>query len=345
MSDGPICFGDATAGYTIAYVFRLTDPKARGRRRCYAFLALAGKDASRAFRACPMLWEHFASMAKGIEVAATRAVEEKERKEEEESSRRDRNIRRPSFTSKTATPKSSEKMAYTPVSSFLTRRAIEADGTIRRAGQTSPRSLADIVGDETIFAILHQYFVALLRCLGDRFGGVPLAGEGPGEEAQLHHSIPASRTQSSPAHKDKAPPVHKDIAPPAHSFPDDDDDATPTPFPAIDEEEPPTATTKQVSPTTTATTTTPCRTSIPTSKKHQQHQHHRRSSSASHSNDPPNQKAPTTVEDEIDKAKRRLSKTLSLGSSGACAPLRVTPAEVRGKVQVQQQVGGRSVVA
>jgi hypothetical protein len=33
--------------------------------------------------------------------------------------------------------------------------------------------LAEIVGDENIFALLHQYFVAILRCLGDRFGGLP----------------------------------------------------------------------------------------------------------------------------------------------------------------------------
>ncbi|ETN45379.1 uncharacterized protein HMPREF1541_09210 [Cyphellophora europaea CBS 101466] len=171
MSDGPLCFGDATQGYTIAYVFRLTDPKARGRRRCYAFLALAGKDAKRAFRAAPMLWEAFASMSRGIEGAAMRAAEEKERKEEEE---RQQGVGRQPGRAPRESPKS-EKVAYTPVSSFLTRRAMDPDGTIRRMGQTSPRSLADIVGDETIFAILHQYFVALLRCLGDRFGGIPLA--------------------------------------------------------------------------------------------------------------------------------------------------------------------------
>ena len=155
MSDGPICFGDSNTGYTIAYVFRLTDPKARGRRRAYAFVALAGNDASRAFRACPLIWEAFASMANGIEQAAQRHQDEQSRKEQEVSK--------------------SGKRNYTPVSSFLTQRAMDPDGQPRRMGQTSPRSLAEIVGDENIFAILHQYFVALLRCLGDRFGGLPLA--------------------------------------------------------------------------------------------------------------------------------------------------------------------------
>ena len=155
MSDGPFCFGDSSTGYTIAYVFRLTDPKARGRRRAYAFVALTGKDASRAFRACPLLWEAFASMANAIEQAAQRHQDEQERKEQEETK--------------------SGKRNYTPVSSFLRQRPTDPDGQPRRMGQTSPRSLAEIVGDENIFAILHQYFVALLRCLGDRFGGLPLA--------------------------------------------------------------------------------------------------------------------------------------------------------------------------
>lgn len=157
MSDGPLCFGDSTTGYTIAYVFRLTDPKARGRRRAYAFVALAGKDASRAFRACPMIWEAFSTMASRIEQAAQRYQDEQQRDEEESRNNSRRN--------------------YTPVSSFLTHRAVDPDGHPRRAGQPTPRSLADIVGDENIFAILHQYFVAVLRCLGDRFGGLPLADQ------------------------------------------------------------------------------------------------------------------------------------------------------------------------
>jgi hypothetical protein len=155
MSDGPFCFGDSATGYTIAYVFRLTDPKARGRRRAYAFVALAGKDASRAFRACPMVWEAFAAMARGIEEAAQRSQEAQRQKEEEQR-------------------QTEQNRKYTPISSFLTQRTVDPDGFPRRAGQTSPRSLAEIVGDENIFALLHQYFVAILRCLGDRFSGLPL---------------------------------------------------------------------------------------------------------------------------------------------------------------------------
>ncbi|OQV01031.1 hypothetical protein CLAIMM_06448 [Cladophialophora immunda] len=166
MSDGPFCFGDSNTGYTIAYVFRLTDPKARGRRRAYAFLALAGKDASRAFQACPMLWESFARMAKGIETAA----QKQRNKEEKEAESLD-------VSGKTTARN------YTPVSSFLTARTVDPDGHPRRVGQATPRSLAEIVGDENIFTFLHQYFVAILRCLGERFGGPPLA-----ENPLVYHS-------------------------------------------------------------------------------------------------------------------------------------------------------------
>lgn len=40
-SGGPIFFGDPLAGYTTAYIFRIPDPNARGRRRVYALMALS----------------------------------------------------------------------------------------------------------------------------------------------------------------------------------------------------------------------------------------------------------------------------------------------------------------
>lgn len=157
MPEGPFCFGDSSSGYTIAYVFRLPDAKARGRRRTYAFVALAGKDAYRAFKACPMLWDAFATMSKIIEDLAQKAQEKLERAQEQQ--------RKDSHNSSTSTD----------ISSFLTQRPRDADGQPRRAGQTQPRSLADIIGKEDIFPILHHYFVQILRRLGDRFGGLTLA--------------------------------------------------------------------------------------------------------------------------------------------------------------------------
>jgi Vesicle coat protein involved in Golgi to plasma membrane transport len=202
MSDGPFCFGDSTNGYTIAYKFRLTDPKARGRRRAYAFLALAGNDTNRAFRACPMVWEAFATMAQSIERAAQRHQDEQKRKEqEEEESGRLRN--------------------YTPVSSFLTQRTNDPDGHPRRAGQVTPRSLAEIVGDENIFAILHQYFVVVLRCLGGQFGGLPLA-----DKASVYQTIANERGLGE---NQMQPQLHSDMMQGLVKA-RDGDDATPTPI-------------------------------------------------------------------------------------------------------------------
>lgn len=101
-------------------------------------------------------------MSKTIEQAAQRYQDEQELQQQKA---RDEEITRES------------KAGYTPISSFLTQRPRDPDGQPRRAGQTQPRNLAEIIGDENIFAILHQYFVHVLRCLGDRFGGLPLAGD------------------------------------------------------------------------------------------------------------------------------------------------------------------------
>lgn len=307
MSDGPLCFGDATQGYTIAYVFRLTDPKARGRRRCYAFLALAGKDARRAFRAAPMLWEAFASMSRGIEGAATRAVEEKERREEEERQQRVDRASNITTAGGKVGGSEGERMAYTPVSSFLTQRAMDTDGTMRRMGQTSPRSLADIVGDETIFAILHQYFVHLLRCLGDRFGGVPVADRETVYQTVADAAGLDERRTPSRVHNEQVRHRATLEADP-HSL--REEDSTPRPQAARSHQR-------------TAST-----------KKHRTQpsygEHHQATDDAD-------------FEDEIDRAKKRLSKTLSLSGSGQCAPLHVTQEAARGQVQVAP-TGSRQVV-
>lgn len=154
LSSGPLSFGDSETGYTIAYVFRLPDPMARGKRRSYALVALAGKDASRAFRACPIIWRVFGRIASSIVSAA-------ENHQEREKSREEQN-----------TPSTINGRNYTPVSSFLTGRALDPDGQPRRVGQIRARNLTEIVGNEYIFAELHAQFVALLQQLSSMFGGV-----------------------------------------------------------------------------------------------------------------------------------------------------------------------------
>ncbi|OKL60522.1 hypothetical protein UA08_04288 [Talaromyces atroroseus] len=161
LSSGPLCFGDPVAGYTIAYVFRLPDPMARGKRRSYALIALAGKDAGRAFRASPIIWRIFQRIAAGI-VSAAEKHQEEEKNREEQAFRSSNSI---------------GGRDYTPISSFLTGRALDANGNPRRAGQIRARNLAEIVGNEYIFAELHAQFVTLLQQLGNMFGGAPVSDE------------------------------------------------------------------------------------------------------------------------------------------------------------------------
>ncbi|KAL4872365.1 hypothetical protein BDV12DRAFT_162076 [Aspergillus spectabilis] len=160
LSSGPLCFGDSNAGYTIAYIFRLPDPMARGKRRSYALVALAGKDARRAFRACPLIWRAFDRIATSIYNAAEKYQEEDKRREEQ----------------KNVTNRPGNRQ-YTPVSSFLTGRAVDPDGQLRRPGQTRARNLTDIVGNQYLFAEIHGSFVALLQQLGSMFGAPPVSEE------------------------------------------------------------------------------------------------------------------------------------------------------------------------
>ncbi|EAS36527.3 uncharacterized protein CIMG_01881 [Coccidioides immitis RS] len=155
LSSGPLSFGDTDTGYTIAYVFRLPDPMARGKRRSYALVALAGRDAGRAFRASPVIWRVFSHIANNLVSSAEKSQEHEKR----------RDVGTPSGAGNTA-PRN-----YTPISSFLTGRTVDPDGQPRRAGQIRARNLAEIVGNEYIFAELHAQFVALLQQLGAMFGG------------------------------------------------------------------------------------------------------------------------------------------------------------------------------
>ncbi|PWY90999.1 hypothetical protein BO70DRAFT_82818 [Aspergillus heteromorphus CBS 117.55] len=160
LSSGPLCFGDSSAGYTIAYIFRLPDPMARGKRRSYALVALAGKDAGRAFRACPVIWRAFGRIATGIVNSAERYQEDEKRREEQNN---------------TANRRGSKQ--FTPVSSFLTGRTLDPDGQARRPGQVRARNLSEIVGNQYIFAEIHAHFVALLQQLGTMFGTTPISDE------------------------------------------------------------------------------------------------------------------------------------------------------------------------
>ncbi|DAA75021.1 TPA_exp: Uncharacterized protein A8136_2119 [Trichophyton benhamiae CBS 112371] len=168
LSSGPLSFGDQSAGYTIAYVFRLPDPMARGKRRSYALVALAGKDAGRTFRASPLIWRTFGRIANNIVSAAEKFQESEKIREYGPSPVHSSSSTTTTTSSATASTTISAR-AYTPISSFLTGRALDPDGLPRRAGQVRARNLIEIVGNEYIFAELHAQFVALLQQLSAMF--------------------------------------------------------------------------------------------------------------------------------------------------------------------------------
>ncbi|KAJ8105624.1 hypothetical protein ONZ43_g7355 [Nemania bipapillata] len=81
-SGGPIFFGDPSAGYTTAYIFRIPDMHARGRKRVYAFLALSTHRERLAMKAFSFISTAFRDLAAWIqelvEVEAERVREREE---------------------------------------------------------------------------------------------------------------------------------------------------------------------------------------------------------------------------------------------------------------------------
>ncbi|KAI1504105.1 vesicle coat protein [Biscogniauxia marginata] len=80
---GPIFFGDPMAGYTTAYIFRIPDMHARGRKRVYAFLALSTHRERLAMKTFSFISAAFRDLAAWIqELAEVEAEREREREEE-----------------------------------------------------------------------------------------------------------------------------------------------------------------------------------------------------------------------------------------------------------------------
>ncbi|KAI1489931.1 vesicle coat protein [Biscogniauxia mediterranea] len=79
---GPIFFGDPMAGYTTAYIFRIPDMHARGRKRVYAFLALSTHRERLAMKTFGFISAAFRDLANWIqELAEAEAEREREREE------------------------------------------------------------------------------------------------------------------------------------------------------------------------------------------------------------------------------------------------------------------------
>ncbi|KAI1136533.1 vesicle coat protein [Hypoxylon sp. FL0543] len=160
---GPIFFGDPLAGYTTAYIFRIPDVHARGRKRVYAFLALSTHRERLAMKTFSFISAAFRDLANWIQELAE-AQAEREREREEANS-----------------PVAALNAAYGGVggdgpandtSSFLTGGG--RGGFVQRMGGSmgpggfapKARGLAELVGLPDFFIELHSRFVQLLLELG-----------------------------------------------------------------------------------------------------------------------------------------------------------------------------------
>jgi hypothetical protein len=186
---GPLIFGDWVAGHTIAYVFRLQDPRSRGAKRTYALIAMAGRDCRRATKSMVKILEIFENIANRIISMADRVLERE--------SAVSNNLSRPvtaipttppfgtsassipsvlspkqerSFSS-TSSSGSSPSRNITPVSSFLSAKRVDPDGFPRVSRDVmKAKSLIEIVGQELFFAELHANFCSILNMLIKMYG-------------------------------------------------------------------------------------------------------------------------------------------------------------------------------
>lgn len=163
VSGGPIFFGDALAGYTTAYIFRIPDVHARGHKRVYAFMALSTHRERLAMKTFAVVSAAFRDFAGWIQQLAEA---EAERAAADAS---------PIGSTVYAAPK--KPAADAPAadrggSSFLTG----GSGFTRRmgggGGASAPkaRGLAEIVGQPDVFIELHRRFVHLLFEVGVTLG-------------------------------------------------------------------------------------------------------------------------------------------------------------------------------
>ncbi|PQE14432.1 Golgi to plasma membrane transport vesicle coat protein [Rutstroemia sp. NJR-2017a BBW] len=138
---GPIFFGDPLAGYTTAYIFRIPDPTARGRRRVYALIALSTHKERLAMRTFSFLDAAFRDLAEWIQRLADDELQRSE--------------------SALQSPRPGASNQGTPTSSFLRGGSRGADGRMMGASLKG-RGLAELVGLPDFFMELHVRFVRLL---------------------------------------------------------------------------------------------------------------------------------------------------------------------------------------
>lgn len=181
-------FGDPIAGYTIAYLFRLPDPRARGRRRTYALQALS-PDCGRATRAFAQVTRAFETIANDIISLADLVLERESTSLSSRPSTADLlrlgtppnaglSASLPNHPPVPGSPqpdgasRSAKSNASSPtgsqrnladISSFLTAKRVDPDGHPRMSREVMrAKGLAEIVGKDRFFVELHAKFVMIL---------------------------------------------------------------------------------------------------------------------------------------------------------------------------------------
>jgi hypothetical protein len=173
-------FGDSVAGYTIAYVFRLQDPRSRGAKRTYALIAMAGRDCRRATKAMVKITEAFEGIANRIIALADRVLERESAATAVSGTTPPLGTSTSSTSSQLLSPHKERTSSttsapsfrnITPVSSFLSAKKLDPDGFPRVSRDVmKAKSLIEIVGQENFFVDLHTLFCRLLHSLIKQYG-------------------------------------------------------------------------------------------------------------------------------------------------------------------------------
>ncbi|KAF4508610.1 hypothetical protein G6O67_004966 [Ophiocordyceps sinensis] len=161
---GAIFFGDAMAGYTTAYIFRIPDLHARGHKRVYAFLALSTYKERLAMKTFAMVSAAFRDLATWIQQLA---------EAEAERTRESSPIGSALHNGAWVPPPTMSALDVSAAvdrggSSFLTG----GSGFARRMGgpggtsSLKARGLAELVGQPDFFIELHGKFIRLLLEVG-----------------------------------------------------------------------------------------------------------------------------------------------------------------------------------
>ncbi|KAJ4388106.1 hypothetical protein N0V93_008711 [Gnomoniopsis smithogilvyi] len=172
-SGGPIFFGDPSAGYTTAYIFRIPDVHARGHKRVYAFLALSTHRERLAMKTFTFISNAFRDLAAWIQGLAEA---EAERASEGNSPLSAGGMYGAGAGPMGMAPRSQDQspsVDTTTGSGFLSsgmgglsRRMGAGYGYGGSGASTKARGLPELVGLPDFFLELHQKFVQLLLELG-----------------------------------------------------------------------------------------------------------------------------------------------------------------------------------